>query len=253
MSNTNTYSVGNIRQLVELSGGNDVNFKLKFKVQSNEGSPFQVLVISEEDLNNGKETEFKNVDDGYIEAEIVNNNNQNVVYYLILRAEEPCECQVTIDKQQLPLIQNKQPVKKPEDDEGMNWWLIGGLVILVAVGTYWAWTTFVKNDGSEPSYTSETSKSYQLRRENLRTQPDNSRRLSARDLSARDPSTRDLSVRDFPSNHASARPTRRFENYSYKPSMGRKGLTPNAQPSKPSQTASPTVPSKIQALNNLNL
>ena len=184
MAVTKTYTVNQIKQLIELNE-NKTNFSLTFDVKSKDGSPFKVLVISEADLNSGKPLNYQDVKDGYISGKVENDKGVFQTYFLLLKSDNPTECDVTIDIKEIPInpeiqkqemmyrrmeqekenqqkkqmlqMQNmpdresetkskrriipKADFKKEGHKKGTNWLLIGGIILLCAVG---AWLFFSK-------------------------------------------------------------------------------------------------------------
>lgn len=176
MAVTKTYTVNQIKQLIELNE-NKTNFSLTFDVKSKEGSPFKVLVISEADLNSGKPLNYQDVKDGHISGKVENDKGVFQTYFLLLKSDNPTECDVTIDIKEIPINpeiqkqemmyrrmeQEKQKqhmlqrqnmpdgesetkskrriIPKADYKKGTNWLLIGGIILLCAVG---AWLFFSK-------------------------------------------------------------------------------------------------------------
>lgn len=99
---TNFYDVTQIKQLIDLNQ-NKTNFNLDFEVKSVDGSPFQALVVSEANLNTGNELEYKNVTEGFITGNILNDKGVYQNYFLLLKAETPTKCEVTLDLKDVPL------------------------------------------------------------------------------------------------------------------------------------------------------
>lgn len=104
----NTYLLNKIKQLVELNG-ESVNYKLNFRVTSKNKQPFEALVVSQADLDKSATLEYQKVTDGEIGADINNNNNIYQSYFLILKADQPCEVDVEITKEELPRTETYVP------------------------------------------------------------------------------------------------------------------------------------------------
>jgi hypothetical protein len=105
MSMSKLVNVNNIQQLVDLNG-ELTNFKLDFKVISENSVPFKTVVISQSKLDSGEILDFKNVDNGTISGNIVSDNGVKQNYYLILKSENPVKCTVEINLQEIPLNEN---------------------------------------------------------------------------------------------------------------------------------------------------
>lgn len=98
-------NVNNIQQLVDLNE-ELTNFKLDFKVVSENNVPFKTVVVSQSKLDSGEILDFKNVDNGTISGNIVSDNGVKQNYYLILKSENPVKCTVEINLQEIPLNEN---------------------------------------------------------------------------------------------------------------------------------------------------
>lgn len=105
-------NVNNIQQLVDLNG-ELTNFKLDFKVISENNIPFKTVVVSQSKLDSGEILDFKNVDNGTISGNIVSDNGVKQNYYLILKSENPVKCTVEINLQEIPLNEN---IKKKQQE-----------------------------------------------------------------------------------------------------------------------------------------
>lgn len=113
---TVVYTIGEIKQLIELNG-NLVNFNLEFVVKSLNGEPFKAVVMSDEELNSGEEIKFQNVDEGIISGNLVNENNIHRVYFLVLKADSTIQCEVSIVSTEIP--GKDLPVYHPTQNEPM--------------------------------------------------------------------------------------------------------------------------------------
>jgi len=95
-----TYKLGKIKQLVDLN--RDItNFDLNFAVSSKDGSEFYSVVVDQTMLDNEPNPEYKKVK-GSISGNIVADKGVYQNYFLILKADNPCECDVTIDIKEIP-------------------------------------------------------------------------------------------------------------------------------------------------------
>lgn len=109
---TNSYLLNKIKQLVELNG-ESVNYKLSFRAVSKNKQPFEALVVSQAELDKSPSLEYQKVADGEIGAEISNTNNIYQSYFLILKAEQPCEVEIEITKEELPKTETYVPPGQP--------------------------------------------------------------------------------------------------------------------------------------------
>jgi hypothetical protein len=119
---TSTYNVNQFKQLIELNQ-NKTNFNLNFEIKSQNNDPFKALVVSEADLNSGKELNYKDVKDGYITGNIVNDKGVYQTYYLVLKSDVEVQCDVILDLKEIPLnpeIQKQIAMKQREEVEKKN-------------------------------------------------------------------------------------------------------------------------------------
>ena len=112
MSMSKLVNVNNIQQLVDLNE-DLTNFKLDFKVLSENNLPFNAVVVSQSKLDSGENLDFKNVDNGTISGNIVADNGIKQNYYLVLKSENPTKCTVEIDLKEVPLNEN---IKKKQEE-----------------------------------------------------------------------------------------------------------------------------------------
>lgn len=88
---TKTYKVDKHKQLIPLNGST-VNFSCFFEVKSKENKPFNVAIVEQGEL---KPKQYKLVDNGYINGQI-ESDGQLKTYFLILKSQQPCECDVRV-------------------------------------------------------------------------------------------------------------------------------------------------------------
>ncbi len=92
-----TFIVDQHKQLVDLNK-DLVNFNLNFKVASTSGAPFQAVVVTQRQLDNNMNLQYKNSNpDGTLSGNIVADKNIRNNYILVLKAEQQCEVVVNID------------------------------------------------------------------------------------------------------------------------------------------------------------
>ena len=101
-TSSKTYQVNNYKQLIELNG-DKTNFDLTFEIKSVDKAPFKALVISENDLNSGNPLNYQDVNGGFINGNVKNDNGVFQTYFLLLKADEPTECEVTISVKDIEL------------------------------------------------------------------------------------------------------------------------------------------------------
>jgi hypothetical protein len=112
MSMSKLINVSNVQQLIDLNQ-DLVNFKLDFKVSSENNSPFNAVVASQAKLDSGEPLVFKNVDNGSIAGNIIADTGDKQNYYLVLKSETPTKCKVEINLEEIPI--NKKILERNEE------------------------------------------------------------------------------------------------------------------------------------------
>jgi hypothetical protein len=179
---TKTYKLSKIKQLIDLNG-DTVNFDLTFSAKSSDGSKFDALVVSQDQLDSGEPLEYKKAD-GSISGSIVADKDVYQNYFLLLKSDNPVDCEVKIDMKNIPTDQvllQKQKIQEqmlhnenlqkehelnqqmlhqqaalasapidtsindtPLSSSQINWKLIF-LIGLILVGGYLVWSFYIKN------------------------------------------------------------------------------------------------------------
>lgn len=98
------YHIDKHKQLIPLNG-NVVNFSCFFEVKSKDKKPFNITVVEQNDT---KPKEYKLVENGYINGEI-ESDGQLKSYFLILKSQQPCECEVRVIVKPKEKEDGKQP------------------------------------------------------------------------------------------------------------------------------------------------
>ena len=143
MSQTKKYSLGKIKQLIDLNG-ESTNFDVKFKVECKDNSPFQVLVVDQTTLDSTEKLEYKNATK-VISGNVISDKNIFQNHFLILKSDNQCEVDVEIIKKELPktpdsVIQKQinpdfnmsaQPIRQTTQETS---WLKIALISLVIIG-----------------------------------------------------------------------------------------------------------------------
>lgn len=145
-----TYSVGKIKQLIDLNG-ESTNFDAQFRIVSKNKEPFDILVVDQTTLDNNPNLEYKKAD-GEISGNIVHDKNVYQNYFIILKADQPCECEVEITKKELPKtavmpVQNS-PTQTKKSENTFSWVniiIIAGVAGIVGILFYYMY--FVRNSG----------------------------------------------------------------------------------------------------------
>lgn len=152
MANRKTYSISNVKQLIDLNGPS-TNFDITFKVVSHNKEPFDILVVDQTTLDNNPNLQYKKADKGEISGSLKHDKNVYQNYFLILRADKPCNCDVEIIKKDLPKVPQPQQMNTqqpqiqpqlvnthPPKEDGFNWMKILIVIAVVAIGgftLYW--------------------------------------------------------------------------------------------------------------------
>ena len=114
MSKTTTkYIINQFKQIIPLNE-NIVNFELNFEIKSENSLPFKAVILSEDDLNSEKPINYQDVTNGIINGNIVNDKGVYQLYYLLLKADQPVDCNVTIDIKEVPINPEIQRLQQEE-------------------------------------------------------------------------------------------------------------------------------------------
>lgn len=148
MSNKRVYQISAHKTLIDLNG-DSVNFSADFRVVSANGQPFDIVIVDQEALDTNQELKYERAVQGQISGNVTENKNTPKNYFIVLKADQPCECEVEIVKRdvppmaQLPVpapIQNMADIPAVKPQNGFNWVKILLIVGLIAVGgfvLYW--------------------------------------------------------------------------------------------------------------------
>lgn len=155
-------SVDNYKKLIDLNE-DSINFDITFTVSSENGEPFNVVIVDQTMLDSGKELEYKTITDGSISGKLVNDKNVYQNYFLCLRSDSPCKCNVQIIRKDIQpsnvlpeqkIVEKYQEtlIKSKETGFFFKWrWYIFFLIVACVIG-YWYinknypnWFLFNKN------------------------------------------------------------------------------------------------------------
>ena len=141
----NVYAIDRFKKLIDLNG-DTTNFDISFRVRSQNGEPFDILVVDQTTLDNTPNLEYKRAP-GEISGNLVHDKNVYQNYFIILKADTPCNCEVEINKKELPKTPQQLPVqqalesKKEDDYDDIFYWvkiaLSIGVVTGILVFIYW--------------------------------------------------------------------------------------------------------------------
>ena len=113
-ANTKIYQIDKHKQLIPLNNS-IVNFSCFFEVKSRDNKPFQIAIVEQGDI---KPKQYKLAENGSINGQF-ESDGQLKSYFLVLKAQNPCECNVQIivkPKEPRPPTQDKPP-QQPDPTE----------------------------------------------------------------------------------------------------------------------------------------
>ena len=148
-----TYVIGKLKQLIDLNG-DSVNFNIDFNVKSENGEPFDMLVIDQTTLDNTPNIEYKKIENGEISGNIRQEQNVYQNYFLILKADKDIKCFVSINKQELEhnnnfeknLINEVNSINTPPESKNNSSYFKYILIILViSIGLYFMYCFWKKS------------------------------------------------------------------------------------------------------------
>jgi len=165
-----TYTVNNQRQLVDLNGDSK-NFDLTFTCTSKDGAPFEVLVVDQTTLDSTPTLQYKKAN-GTISGNIVADKNVYQNYFLVLKADKPCEVTVktikkdiqpkVIPQTQRPVTQapppRPPPLKPPQKPSSSKWKIIAIAIVVLCGGAllYYFYTQSKKKSSITETTTPST-------------------------------------------------------------------------------------------------
>lgn len=138
-----TLKISNIQQLIDLNQ-DSTNFKLKFHCESvKPNQKFQVVVINQSELDNSPNLKFRDAV-GEIGGDLVVDKNIYQNYFLILKAENPCDVKITINKDEIQprvpvenITKETYPAPNPKNNSFFTsrtfLWIVVGIVALVLI------------------------------------------------------------------------------------------------------------------------
>lgn len=157
-TNETHYIINNVQQLFELNKSL-TNFSSRFSVQSITNEPFYGIITNQKNLDSGNKLEYKFAETGIFSGEIVQDNNINDHWYLVLKSPSPNKVTIDIDTkpvnpkpqpnqtqpnqlQQQIYPQTQQPPKKSKHP----WFKILLIAVIVGIGIYFILKLFVFKD-----------------------------------------------------------------------------------------------------------
>lgn len=158
---TTKHTINSIKQLIDLNG-TYTNFELEFEIDCPSKKPFYAIVADQATLDSNQPLEYQHVTNGQLSGTIRSDKNVYQNYFLVLKADEPCEVEIKksikeIEPQEPSQEQLDQEYEKILEEQGESkkgkWRnivaIVCGLLILVVIGL-WVFTSS-SNSESVPS------------------------------------------------------------------------------------------------------
>ena len=153
MSNVKTYKLSNMRQLIDLNG-DLTNFDLRFNAKSKNKANFYALIVDQTTLDSSPELEYKQAE-GEISGNLISDKNVYQNYFLVLKSDKPCDCEVIIDIKQIepkldnePLQQIPQEPSKPQSTSSKMNWKVIIVAVLVVCGLFYLYKVYFNGEFS---------------------------------------------------------------------------------------------------------
>ena len=93
-----------IKQLFDLNGELS-NFDLYFEILT-KNVPFDVLVVTQKILDTNNDLQYRNVTTGFINGNIVSDKGVYDNYFLLIKSDKECDCQIKITIKEIPVNQD---------------------------------------------------------------------------------------------------------------------------------------------------
>lgn len=101
-----TFQVNKVRQLIDLNGST-TNFHVGIRVSSKDRKPYDIALIDQTILDQQPELPYQHIDNGEYSGNLVQDKNVFQNYFLVMRADSPCDCDVEIVKTEIPPAQTQ--------------------------------------------------------------------------------------------------------------------------------------------------
>jgi hypothetical protein len=113
MPETKTYMLSKRKQLIDLNG-DLTNFDLTFSATTKDGSDFDVVVVDQTTLDTDTVFDYKKAK-GTISGNIISDKGVYQNYFLLLKGNKECNCDVTIDIKEIPMKRDEVVSSKRDD------------------------------------------------------------------------------------------------------------------------------------------
>lgn len=125
--------INKVQQLFDLNN-NIKNFHSTFTIQSTNSTPFFAVVVDQSTLDSGAPLQFKYAQDGSLSGEVRQDEDENKIWYLVLKSDEPNEVDISIDTKQVPprMSNVQKPVQTPKNNKKVSYIIIT-LVIVASI------------------------------------------------------------------------------------------------------------------------
>jgi hypothetical protein len=117
MPETKTYTLSKRKQLIDLNG-DLTNFDLTFSATTKDGSEFDVVVVDQTTLDTDTVFDYKKAK-GTISGNIISDKGVYQNYFLLLKGDKQCNCDVTLDIKEIPM-KIDEPVSSKRNDFIVN-------------------------------------------------------------------------------------------------------------------------------------
>jgi len=156
------YTLGPIKQLIDINGPL-LSFKSSFSIKSSNGKQFEGVVVSQTQLDNDPSIQYKKSNEqGEFRGEITYDKGEYQSFYLLLKAVEAVEVDVTINTIEIPSQPNPPSIPPPPAPTPVttdDWkayiptilWAIAGLSIFYYIWSNWSAWFGSSSTGTETS------------------------------------------------------------------------------------------------------
>jgi hypothetical protein len=104
------YVLNSIKQIIELNNS-ITNFELHFEITSKQNEPFDIIVATEQELEQNPDLEYKRTT-GSISGDIISDKNVYQNYILILKSDTPNEVELDIDIKEIEAKEDFTTINK---------------------------------------------------------------------------------------------------------------------------------------------
>lgn len=132
------YHLNSTKQLIDLNG-TTTNFEVQFNVVTENHEPFYGRVIDQTTLDNSEDIDdYQYAKEGELEGTIVQDNGEYQNYYLVLKADSPCNALVRISKKEIPKRERYVPPPPPPAQTSWTpYILVIGAIVIGGIALYY--------------------------------------------------------------------------------------------------------------------